>query len=49
MKTQKYYGPTGTYENYDTNTGVWTNIFGQEIKEPIEYDIQEGYTPFGDE
>ncbi|CAA0152301.1 hypothetical protein [Tenacibaculum maritimum] len=49
MIVQKYYGPTETYENYNTETGVWTNNYDQEIREPMEYDPSEGYTPFGDE
>lgn len=46
----KYYAPTDTYENYDAQTGIWYNGYGQEIRDPRYYDgNQEGYTPFGDE
>jgi hypothetical protein len=47
---QAFYSPSGTYENYDSKTGRFFNQFGQQLRDPKEYDSHsEGYTPFGDE
>lgn len=38
------------YESYDTETDTFFNAYGQELRDPSEYDIDmEWYTPFGDE
>jgi len=45
---EKYYEPTGTYEFFED--GVFFNAYGQQLRDPQEYDTSmEGYTPFGDE
>lgn len=50
MITTKYYAPSNTYESYDTETDTFFNGYGQELRAPKEYNIDnEGYTPFGDE
>lgn len=43
-----FYEPSGTYETY--RNGVFFNAFGQQLRDPEEYEqSSEGYTPFGDE
>ena len=45
-----YYGPSGSYEYYDSDTDTFYNRSGDELRDPEEYnDCSEGYTPFGDE
>jgi len=44
-----YYEPSGTYEYYDSESDIYFNKFGQELRSETEYDVTEGYTPFGDE
>ena len=44
-----YYEPSGTYEYYDSESDIYYNKFGQELRSETEYDVTEGYTPFGDE
>ncbi|WP_165396099.1 hypothetical protein [Flavobacterium sp. J27] len=45
-----YCAPSDSYEFKDINTGKFYNSFGQELRNPEEYnDSEEGYTPFGDE
>lgn len=40
----------GSYAYYDEQTDTYYNDFGQELRNPDEYDqYSEGYTPFGDE
>lgn len=47
---QKYYEPSGTYEPYDPETNTFYNVFGQELRNPSEYDTSDyEWTPFGDE
>jgi hypothetical protein len=45
------YGSTGTNARYDADTDSYYNEFGQELRNPEEYDCEGeiGYTPFGDE
>lgn len=44
------YGYTGTTALYDADNDVYYNEFGQQLRDPSEYDTHsEGYTPFGDE
>mgnify|MGYP001544611570 CR=1 FL=1 len=44
-----YYGH-GTSAYYDSETDTYYNEFGQQLRNPNEYDTSgEGYTPFGDE
>jgi hypothetical protein len=44
-----YYEPSESWELVDEN-GQYYNSFGQELRDPGEYDRDtEGYTPFGDE
>lgn len=46
----KFYPPTGSYESYDTDTDTFFNAYGQELRDPDDYNSDsEGYTPFGDE
>ena len=48
--TRKYYAPSDSYEYYNEENDTWYNAFGQELRDPSEYDNRtEGYTPFGDE
>ncbi len=50
MKKESYYEPTGTYEIFDTDTQTYENQFGQQLRNPEQYNSSsEGYTPFGDE
>lgn len=45
-----YYSPSDSYEDYDPETGIFYNAFGQPLRDPADYDLNsEGYTPFGDE
>lgn len=45
-----YYPPSDSNEFYNLETGVFYNAFGQELRDPSEYEYcGEGYTPFGDE
>ena len=47
---KRHYYPSDSYENYDEKTDTWYDNSGQELRDPIEYDVNsEGYTPFGDE
>ena len=40
----------GTYAYWDEEMDTYYNDFGQELRNPSEYDTSaEGYTPFGDE
>lgn len=40
----------GSYAYYDPYTDTYYNDFGQELRNPNEYNEQsEGYTPFWDE
>lgn len=44
------YYAAGTSAYYDAATDTYYNSFGQELRDPAEYDQHsEGYTPFGDE
>lgn len=44
------YGNTGTTAFYDADNNVYYNLFGQQLRNPKEYNTNsEGYTPFGDE
>lgn len=46
---EEYYSPSESTE-YTDGQGNWFNHFGQELRDPSEYDpTSEGYTPFGDE
>lgn len=50
MLIAKYYEPSETFETYDTETEQFYNGYGQELRNPEEYNTSsEGYTPFGDE
>jgi hypothetical protein len=50
MILSKFYEPSGSYESFDTETQTFFNGYGQELRDPSEYDTNiEGYTPFGDE
>ena len=52
--TQQYYEPSESMELYNPETDTYYNVFGQELRNPEEYDFSnfenmEGFTPFGDE
>ena len=50
---KQYYAPSQSEELFDPKTNTWYNLFGQSIRDPSEYDRnnggEDGYTPFGDE
>jgi len=45
------YGSTGTIARYDEQTNTYYNEFGQDLRDPEEYDCdyEDGWTPMGDE
>jgi hypothetical protein len=46
----KFYPPSCSFEDYDTETNSFFNSSGQKLRDPEEYETDcEGYTPFGDE
>ena len=50
MIISKFYEPSGSLEQYDTELDQWFTNSGQELRDPSDYyDDMEGYTPFGDE
>ena len=50
MLVSKFYELSNSYEQFDTETETWYNNYGQELRNPEEYNpYSEGYTPFGDE
>jgi len=49
-RVKKYYAPADRMEFYCAETDQWFNEWGQELRDPEEYNVNtEGYTPFGDE
>lgn len=48
--SEEFYGPSESYEYYDSIDDVWYNKSGSRLRDPEEYNtMSEGYTPFGDE
>ena len=47
---KEWFSPSESMEYYDPEEDCFYNAFGQQLRNPKEYDTNsEGYTPFGDE